>query len=315
MSLSKRKRETVEFRYYEIPKNESVLALLGDSWKRNYRNASEFMHFHNLWEVGYCYYGEGNMEFIDGETNAYYGGTFTFIPANIAHNTRTATLEDIDYWEFLFLDVEKFIGLMHSENHMASQLLFQQISKHALVLHERDYPELASLIKLMMNEMRAAHDRRSELMKYLSFGLILQMARITPALDSAVPLPNSKLYCIKPALELVREKYSQQIIVQDLADCCKMSETHFRRIFEDVVNMTPLSYINFVRIQRACELLHSTNYSIEIIAQEAGFISQSAFNRNFTKFVGVSPLKWKRTAVQDRVSKTSYNISVLEGWT
>lgn len=46
-----KKRQEMEFRYYEIPHGEIVLALLGNSWIREYGNDIAKLHFHNLLEL------------------------------------------------------------------------------------------------------------------------------------------------------------------------------------------------------------------------------------------------------------------------
>ena len=57
--MGRRKKETVELRFYEIPQGEPVLALLGEEWNRVYGHDSPYMHFHNLMEIGVCRNGEG----------------------------------------------------------------------------------------------------------------------------------------------------------------------------------------------------------------------------------------------------------------
>ena len=34
--MGKKKKDTIELRFYEIPQNEYVLALLGENWIRDY---------------------------------------------------------------------------------------------------------------------------------------------------------------------------------------------------------------------------------------------------------------------------------------
>lgn len=55
-----RKKETIQLRYYELPEQEPVLALLGPEWMRSYGTIPEDLHFHNLMEIGLCQWGGGN---------------------------------------------------------------------------------------------------------------------------------------------------------------------------------------------------------------------------------------------------------------
>ena len=100
----------------------------------------------------------------------------------------------------------------------------------------------------------------------------------------------------------------------DLAQQCHMSETHFRRIFQEKMNMTPIEYVNFVRVKKACELIDKTDISMEEVAEKVGFITQSTFNRNFRKIIGTSPYQWKKRPDNHEGKLQEYRISALKGW-
>lgn len=67
-----KQREKVEYRYYEIPEGEAVLALLGEDWIREYGKQIKFLHFHNLLEIGYCHWGSG--EVVLGQEHIPFSG-------------------------------------------------------------------------------------------------------------------------------------------------------------------------------------------------------------------------------------------------
>ena len=69
-----------EYRYYELPQNLPLLALTGEKWETVY--GMDNMHFHNYLEVGYCYYGNGIIQFAE-KVLPYHAGTLTFIPKNM----------------------------------------------------------------------------------------------------------------------------------------------------------------------------------------------------------------------------------------
>ena len=93
-----------------------------------------------------------------------------------------------------------------------------------------------------------------------------------------------------------------------------MSETHFRRVFQEKMNMTPIEYVNFVRIKKACELIDKTDISMEDIAEKVGFITPSTFNRNFRRIIGTSPYQWKKRPDNHEGKLQEYKISALKGW-
>ena len=47
--MGRKKRDKIEFRFYELPQGESVLGLMGNRWVGNYGNKDrpKELHFHN----------------------------------------------------------------------------------------------------------------------------------------------------------------------------------------------------------------------------------------------------------------------------
>ena len=108
--------------------------------------------------------------------------------------------------------------------------------------------------------------------------------------------------------------YAENFKIADLANECHMSETHFRRVFQQRMNMTPVEYVNFVRVKKACELIDKTNISMEEVAEKVGFMTPSTFNRNFRRIIGTSPYQWKKRPDNHEGKLLEYKISALKGW-
>ena len=103
-------------------------------------------------------------------------------------------------------------------------------------------------------------------------------------------------------------------MIHELAECCHLSETHFRRVFESYMNMSPMDYINLMRVQKACDIMKKTNDSMDVVAQKVGFTTTSTFNRNFKKYLNTSPYQWKISPENYERKLLNYNISALKGW-
>ena len=103
------KKKDIEFRYYDMPVNSYVLAMLGNGWEQEYgiEQAPGLLHFHNYLEIGYCYDGSGILTIADQKLR-YSGNMFSIIPANIPHTTNSDP-GHICKWEFLFIDIEPFV--------------------------------------------------------------------------------------------------------------------------------------------------------------------------------------------------------------
>ena len=66
-----------------------------------------------------------------------------------------------------------------------------------------------------------------------------------------------------------------------------------RHRFQKLFGLSPRGLLVRLRMERAKELLRTTNISVKQIAQELGYSKQHEFTRAFHRFSGMSPNKWK----------------------
>ena len=119
---------------------------------------------------------------------------------------------------------------------------------------------------------------------------------------------------ITSVLDYVSYHYMEDIKVEDLANICHISETHFRRVFTSHMKMSPLEYINTVRVYTACELLETTDAPVADVAHKCGFTTNSTFNRNFKQLMGVTPLEWRKRPESYEQQLLRFNIHSEKGW-
>lgn len=139
----------MEYRYYEIPAGSPVLALLGDKWVQNYGREIDYLHFHNHLEVGFCYYGEGTVTFKE-EDLPFDGNMFTVVPKNFPHTT-TSTGDSISYWEWLFIDADKFLREVYKDNPRMAQKVIDRVNKRAHFVRVQDKPQIGHWCSRLLN--------------------------------------------------------------------------------------------------------------------------------------------------------------------
>ncbi len=314
--MAKKKQEKLEFRYYEMPQGSYVLPLLGEHWKRVYGRDVELLHFHNFLEIGYCYDGEGTLVLNDRNC-PYFANTFSVIPPNYPHNTISGPdKKSTSSWEYLFVDVEGFLRDNCSDKPRFAQELLKRIYKEAYFLTYEGDPGLGSVIQEIIRELRCQDEYYKIKLKGLLMAMLVEIARLsTGELPRRQDVEDrSSQAKISNALHYIGKHYSEPIHIGMLAEQCNLSETHFRRIFRDVMNMTPMEYVNFVRIQTACNLMERTDASIEEIAMKTGYISLSTFNRNFQKIMQMPPHRWRRRPSSQKGQLREYRVSIEDGW-
>ncbi|SDK46898.1 AraC family transcriptional regulator [Sediminibacillus albus] len=105
---------------------------------------------------------------------------------------------------------------------------------------------------------------------------------------------NEKTDQIKKVLLYIEAHYQEKIRIKDLAALVQMSEGHFNRFFKSLVRMTPIEYINTVRINYAAKLLRESNRKILTIALDVGFDNQSYFIRTFKRYKNCTPSQYRK---------------------
>lgn len=86
---------------------------------------------------------------------------------------------------------------------------------------------------------------------------------------------------------------SQKITLQKLADKFNFSKNQIINIFKKRYDVTPLAYLNYIRIKQAEVLIKNSNNSLEEIALDCGFNDYSLFYKTFKKTTGISPVGYK----------------------
>ncbi len=290
----------MELRYYEILKGDYLFTLQGEEWRRVYEFRDGLLHFHNLLEIGVCLEGEGDMLFEE-ERIPYHPGMITVIPENYPHGTDGAAGTE-SYWEYLFVDIQKALRDIYPDDVMLQKNLLEMISRRPFIKEEADVQGIADVAHAIFEETRLKRDVLSrECVTGLAILLVVQLAR--NAVEEPVPVESglrqkNGLDHVRPALAYIQENYALPMKVAEIAAVCHMSESHFRRLFEENIGMTPTEYLNRFRIWRACDLIRSSGSSMEEVAMRVGFTTTSTFNRNFKRVTGNSPYQWKKQPEQ-----------------
>jgi len=96
---------------------------------------------------------------------------------------------------------------------------------------------------------------------------------------------------LQGVLEWIGDNLSNELSNAGLAERAGVSESHFRRIFQEAMGMTPHRYVLRLRLERVHELLTRTSFSIARVAAQCGFNSQSHMTSCFSAAYGITPAR------------------------
>ena len=94
---------------------------------------------------------------------------------------------------------------------------------------------------------------------------------------------------IKVMLQYIQAHYDGELTLAKIAESASVSENECLRCFRSMIGSTPIQYVKQVRIQKAAELLASTDRKISDIGMECGFQEMSYFARTFRELKGCTP--------------------------
>lgn len=95
------------------------------------------------------------------------------------------------------------------------------------------------------------------------------------------------------AVEHIHENYADAIEIPYLARISGMSLSQFERKFKNLFQLTPQHYILEIRLNMACKLMITTEYTISQIAHDCGFYDHSHFTRQFVRKFGITPSEYQ----------------------
>lgn len=98
---------------------------------------------------------------------------------------------------------------------------------------------------------------------------------------------------VEQARQTMLTDLSRPVEVQQMARDLFVSYSWFRQVFKEETGSAPAAYHLKLRIQKAAELLRTTDLSIRQISEELGFKTQNHFSALFKRKTGQSPMNYQ----------------------
>lgn len=159
------------------------------------------------------------------------------------------------------------------------------------------FSEANHLIKIVNNVriMRAVQRIVNELntkSKYYQHLVVMYYAEllilIYRHMDEAY-LPICTNDSLKKAISFLRMNFYTNITMEEVAQHAGIGVRYLRKLFSNHLNISPLDYLNQIRINKSIDLLKNTELSIKEVCFTCGFKSPQYFSRVFKQQMGISP--------------------------
>lgn len=107
-------------------------------------------------------------------------------------------------------------------------------------------------------------------------------------------LPTDKKQKILAAIQYISQNYNKKITNDQLASVTGLSTVYFRKLFTNLMGVSPITYTHHLRIEKAKELLKSDYGTLSDVALSLGYSDLYDFSRAFKKYTGIAPSKFSR---------------------
>lgn len=196
---------------------------------------------------------------------------------------------NVEQIEKVLYDVRHYIKENNVPIFMARGLCFDIINivvnsvdtiNKELVICKKDYPDVFSFMKL------ETVDELTDIIKKVCID-------ICNSVKETKENTNSNL--ITNMIAYINDNYSScEFSIQEMADYFNISFPNLSQYFKENTGQTILDYVTYLKIEKAKELLTSSNIPLKDIAVDVGYYNVSSFIRRFKQVTGITPGEYRK---------------------
>lgn len=228
----------------------------------------------------YTLKGEGEIV-IDNQVIRLTPGHAFFV--NIPSNHTYYLPSDSEEWEFIHIT-------LYGEEVWRSY--HEIVKEHGNILRLEDTAYPNQLIFKLFD--KAVHEEIKDAFESSSFAytFIMELKRyLLHSTQSSNTIPES----ISNAVRYMQHHYSNPIILDDIVEASGLSKYHFSRLFQSIMQTSPMNFLTKIRLNKAIELMKDQDLTIEEIALRVGYSNGNYFTKVFKSIIGMSPGKYRNS--------------------
>lgn len=127
----------------------------------------------------------------------------------------------------------------------------------------------------------------------LNMCLLNLISSLVLVIENSKNEPDKLHLLINTSIQLMKENLDRNITLSEIANSVNLSVSHYSSIFKRITGLSPITYYNNLKIQKACDYLKYSNFLVKEISFKLGVFDVQYFSRLFTKTMGITPLKFR----------------------
>jgi len=260
--------------------------------------ATEFTHFHWHPEVEIAYSLTSGILRIDRKFYDCKKGDIFFINPRQLHNSYKHDEAGILYGIVFLAEALKSNYQPNYQNNLIDRITGRQIQFVNRVERTSEaYCQLLPLVEEIIDIIET--DVKDEARGFLVQSVFNRLFYVCCKYDIFIKTDAKiEIYVeyIKKAIDYIQKNYMNIISVKDIASHINISESYLFKIFKSYCGISPVEYINTMKIYAAYELLQQ-NMSVTETAETVGFSNISYFIRLFKNISGKTPYQWGKNKI------------------
>ena len=100
---------------------------------------------------------------------------------------------------------------------------------------------------------------------------------------------------VSDVIKYIYDNYTKELTINDVTEKFDITDTKLNKILMAYSGKRFIEFLNALKIDKACEMLLTTDKSVIDISFELGFNTVKTFNNNFTKLKNMSPTDFRKT--------------------
>ena len=246
-------------------------------------------HCHNFHHLIYITEGEGFLK-IDGKHFHPLKNDFYVIQPGIYHEILSDDIHPLNTLEVKFLSKDSELmdclgklPLQFNNDNIGIQAMLEQVVEEALnkkVFHKE-------IITLHFLEL---------LLCIIRENMSHQMGNVVNNIDPIISEDNYSNELVNKILKYIHRHYTEQLTLTELASEFNINSAYLCRIFSKKYNVSPMQYVNNLKMQKVKKLLASTERSITEISELVGFSSIHYLSRYFASKEKMTPQEYRKSA-------------------
>ena len=112
-------------------------------------------------------------------------------------------------------------------------------------------------------------------------------------MEMGVRISRTKKYSEAFLLYVGNNYYREDLTIEEIAKSMYLHPAYFSQVIKEELGLTALKYLNLYRMNKASQLLKTTELSVEQIASAVGYQNRHSFTRAFKNRFQSSPTRYK----------------------